>query len=89
MHLFPIPSALLNPLTIPSRILHTGFCTTFLFARRSELEQVSQQSGVVREPGRDSPSLLSSLLLHPPGHSLETGMSPVAQVCPGAKAGAL
>lgn len=92
MHLFPIPSALFNPLTIPSRILHKGFCTALLFAQCLELKQVSQQSGAVWGPGRDSLFLLSSLLLHPPGHSLvlqKVGCHLLAQACPGPRAGAL
>lgn len=54
MHLFPIPSALFNPLRIPSRILHKGFCTAFMFARCLQLKQVSQQSAALWGPGRDS-----------------------------------
>lgn len=91
MRLFPVPSALFNPLTIPSRILHEGFCSTLLFARCSGLEQVSQQSGAVWGPSRDSPSLLSSPRLHPSGHSLflrKLGCHLVAQVGPGPEAGA-
>lgn len=92
MHLFPIPSALFNPLTIPIRILHRGFCTALLFARCLELKQVSQQSGALWGPRRVSLFLLSSLLLHPPGQSLvlhKLGCHLLARSCPSPKAGAL
>lgn len=53
---------------------------------------MSQKSGAVWGPGRDSLFLLSSLLLHPPGHSLvlqKLGCHLLAQACPCARAGAL
>lgn len=92
MHLFPIPSALFNPLAIPSRILHQGFCTALLFAQCLELKQVSQQSRAVWGPRRDSLFLRFSLLLCPPGQSSflqKLGCHLVAQACPSPRAGAL
>lgn len=92
MHLFSIPSALFNPLTIPSTVLHKGFCTALLFAQCLELTEVSQQRRAVWGPRRDSLFSLSALLLHPPGQPLflqKVGCHLVAHACPGPRAGAL
>lgn len=58
----------------------------FVFVQCLQLKQVSQQSGALWGPGRDSLFLLFSLLLCPPGLSLfwhKLGWHLPAQVCPG------